>query len=170
MGRASATRASYSASLALLAASVPEEIPLTALSVANESGQQRQRKSETTLNRFRTTYCTFARWAFESGRISFNPVLLLHLSRVDSPRTPAITRLQIRKLLTIIRNSGDPLRLRDEAPFRTYAMTGMRRTEALTLDTCDYDPEAATLTVNSGKGRQIRTIPVADALGSPLLK
>ena len=122
------------------------------------------------LNRFRTTYCTFARWAFESGRISFNPVLLLHLSRVDSPRTPAITRLQIRKLLTIIRNSGDPLRLRDEAPFRTYAMTGMRRTEALTLDTCDYDPEAATLTVNSGKGRQIRTIPVADALGSPLLK
>lgn len=178
VGRASAARASYSASLAMLAASVPEEFPLSALSadflvnwmaalsVPNESGQPR--KSETTLNRIRTTYRAFARWAFESSRISFNPAILLHLARVESPRTPAITLLEIQKLLTLIRNSGDRPRFRDEALCRTYAMTGMRRTEALTLDISDYDPAAATLTVNSGKGRQIRTIPVADALGSLL--
>ena len=47
-------------------------------------------------------------------------------------------------------------------------MTGMRRAEALTLEISDYDPAGATLIVNSGKGRRSRTIPVADALGSPL--
>lgn len=177
VGRSQATTASYSVSLAMLTATVPEEFPLSALSadflvnwmaslkVPNAIGQ---RKSETTLNRFRTTYRAFARWAFESGRIPFNPALLLHLARVDSPRTPAITLLEIRKLLDTIRHSGDPLRLRDEALFQTYAMTGIRRTEALTLAISDYNAEAATLTVNCGKGRQIRTVPVADSLGSLL--
>jgi hypothetical protein len=46
---------------------------------------------------------------------------------VDSPPTPSIAVAETSLLLRAIRNSADPLRLRDEALFSTYAMTGLRR-------------------------------------------
>lgn len=51
----------------------------------------------------------------------------LHPTRVDSPPTPSIAVAETSLLLRAIRNSADPLRLRDEALFSTYAMTGLRR-------------------------------------------
>jgi integrase/recombinase XerC len=71
--------------------------------------------------------------------------------------------------MNAIRRSNDPLRFRDEALFLTYALTGLRRTEALRLDVSDYDAEKGMLRVKSGKGRRARTIPVARQLG-PVLR
>jgi len=124
----------------------------------------RPKKSEVTLNRHRSTFKTFFRWAFETGRVSRNPAVLLRLARVDSPPTPPITIPETCLLLATIRHSRDPLRLRDQALFAMYALTGVRRAEALQLNISDYDRSNGLLRLNNGKGRQARVIPVVRPL------
>ena len=178
-GRAPATIESYEKSLALLARLLDHEGPLKTVTpsildaaVAGMAGGRKigaPQRSEATLNRYRCTYKGFFRWAFETGRIPRNPAALLRLARVDSPPTPPITPAETQSLMNAIRRSNDPLRFRDEALFLTYALTGLRRTEALRLDVSDYDAEKGMLRVKSGKGRRARTIPVARQLG-PVLR
>ena len=93
------------------------------------------------------------------------PAALLQLARGDSPLTPAITAAETKLLLSAIRGSNDPLRMRDEALFSTYALTGLRRAEALRLDASDYDAGKGVLRVKDGKGRRTRTVPVTQPLG-----
>jgi len=174
-GRSPATIESYARSLALLAESVEGEVSLEGLSadvldaaVAGMTGTQgagRPQRSGATLNRHRSTYRGFFRWAFETGRTPRNPAALLHLARVDSAPTPPITRAETKLLLSTIRRSNGALRLRDEALFSTYALTGLRRTEAMRLDVSDYDASKGVLRVKDGKGRRARIVPVAQPLG-----
>lgn len=174
-GRSSPSIESYAGSLALLDGVLGVDIPLEALSAdvldaavtsmsAAGSADGRQRV-EATLDRFRSTYRAFFRWAFETGRIPRNPAVRLNLARVDSPPTPPITPRETRLFLSAIRRSDDPLRLRDEALFSTYALTGLRRSQALCLDVSDYDAEERTSRVKDGKGRRVRTVPVVQPLG-----
>ena len=58
---------------------------------------------------------------------------------------------ETREFLLTIRRSGDPLRLRDEALFSLYAMTGLRRAEALSLNFGDFDRQTGTLRLRQGK-------------------
>ena len=174
-GRSPATIESYKGSLALLPEFLDREISLEAVSahvldaalagMAGTEGASGRRRSEATLNRYRCTYKGFFRWAFETARIPKNPAALLQLARGDSPTTPAITAAETKLLLSAIRGSNDPLRMRDEALFSTYALTGLRRAEALRLDVSDYDAGKGVLRVKDGKGRRTRTVPVAQALG-----
>jgi len=174
-GRSPATIESYKGSLAVLAESFGPEVTLDALSahaldaalagMGGAEGAGGPRRSESTLNRYRCTYKGFFRWAFETSRISKNPAALLRLARGDSPPTPAITAAETKLLLSAIRESGDPLRMRDEALFSTYAFTGLRRAEALRLDVSDYDAGKGVLRVKDGKGRRTRTVPVTQPLG-----
>jgi integrase/recombinase XerD len=126
------------------------------------------RRSETTLNRHRSAYRGFFRWAFETGRISANPAFLLRRARAESVPTPAITFDETRRFFRAIRRSKDPLRLRDEALFSIYALAGLRRREALLLAQSDYNPKARLLCIRNGKGGRVRTVPVARALGRSL--
>ena len=112
------------------------------------------------MNRHRSAYRGFFSWAFRTGRIRENPAALLHLARVDSPPTRPITPRETCRLLATIRCSDDPLRLRDEALFATYALTGMRRSEALCLSIRDYDHGWRMLLISGGKGRSVRAVPV----------
>ena len=75
---------------------------------------------------------------------------------------------ETREFLLTIRRSGDPLRLRDEALFSLYAMTGLRRAEALSLNFGDFDRQTGTLRLRQGKGRRVRIVPVAVPLCSLL--
>jgi site-specific recombinase XerD len=179
-GRSSATIQSYTESLALFGGCVGNQMPLKALStellnaaVASMSiigCPGGPRRSEVTLNRHRSVYRGFFRWAFETGRISTNPALLLHRARVESAPTPPITPAESRLFLRAIRRSNDPLRIRDEALFSIYAATGLRRKEALLLDQTDYDAKARLLCIRNGKGGRVRTVPVVRALGHLLEK
>jgi integrase/recombinase XerC len=178
-GRSAATIESYAGSLAALGALLGSDIPLedlsadvleTAVAGMNGDGDDKPQRSETTLNRYRSTYRGFGRWAFESGRASRNPAERLRLARVDSPPTIPITPDETRLLLRTIQRSGEPLSLRDEALFSIYAFTGLRRTEALGLSVSDYDTVRRTLQVRNGKGRRVRTVPVVPALGAVLDK
>ena len=173
-GRSAATIDSYAGSLAALKAVLGSDASLEALSpdaldaaVAgmNEAGEDQVQRSQTTLNRYRSTYRGFGRWAFETGRARWNPAARLRLARADSPPTTPIKLAETRLLLSAIQESGHPLSLRDEALFSTYAFTGLRRAEALSLCISDYDPERRTLQVRDGKGRRVRTAPVVPALG-----
>ena len=127
-------------------------------------------RAATTLNRFRSAYRSFCRWAFDTGRLAANPALRLRASRADSARTAAITPRETRRLLTTIRESGDPLRLRDEALFSTYALTGIRRCEALQLEARDFDSARATLLIRAGKGGRTRNVPLVRPLAALLAR
>lgn len=174
-GRSTATIQSYKESLALLGRCVGNQMPLKALSTEvldaglasmSITGSSREpRRSEATLNRHRSAYRGFLRWAFETGRIPTNPALLLHGARVESVPTPPITLEETRLFLRAIRRSKDPLRLRDEALFSTYALAGLRRKEALLLCQSDYNAKARLLCIRNGKGGRVRTVPVVRALG-----
>jgi len=174
-GRSTLTLETYAMSLAILGRKLGASLPLTSISTEGLEaafvdlvmidGAEAQKRSESTLNRFRSICKSFFRWAFETGRTPANPAARFRLARVDSPPTAAITRGETQRLLSVIRNSNDPLRLRDEALFATYALTGLRRAEALCLDAADFDVAAKTLRVKAGKGRQTRGVPVVDSLG-----
>jgi site-specific recombinase XerD len=148
-GRSPATIESNAKSLALLGEALGPETPLCDLSadaldaavaaMSGTDGGGAPRRRQTTMNRHRSAYKSFSRWAFETGRVPRNPAALLRFARVDSQLTAPITPEETRLLLAAIRRSGDPLRLRDEALFSIYALTGLRRTEALRLDVSDYD-------------------------------
>jgi integrase/recombinase XerC len=181
-GRSAATLESYSRSLRLLEQCIPGvqkledisadllEMAVVRMSAPPEPNGKRPpqgpspQRSEVTLNRHRSTFKAFFRWAMDTGRISRNPAVQLRLARVDSPSTMPITVPETRALLAAIRRSNDPLRLRDEALFGTYALTGLRRMEALQLDVSDYDDTNGLLRVKNGKGRQSRLVPVVDSL------
>jgi len=76
--------------------------------------------------------------------------------------------METQSFIDAIRRSSDPLRFRDEALFLTYALTGLRRAEALGLQVSDYDAAEGILRVDVGKGRRARAIPVARQLGAVL--
>lgn len=177
-GRSPATIESYERSLTLLGGLLKRRAPLEDLTasvleaaVAGMSGREETgspQRSEATLNRCRSTYRGFFRWAFETGRVPRNPAALLGLARVESAPTSPITPMETQSFIDAIRRSNDPLRFRDEALFLTYALTGLRRAEALGLEVSDYDAAKGVLRVDAGKGRQARTVPVAHQLGAVL--
>lgn len=150
-GRSHMTIASYAESLTLLKGFFGPTIPLPTISADNlhaavanlaaTRGRRSIRRSETTLNRHRSAYRAFFSWAFQTGRTPTNPALLLQRSRAESIPSVPITADEVSLLLSTIRLSRDPLRLRDEALFATYALAGLRRTEAILLDVTDYDCE-----------------------------
>jgi integrase/recombinase XerC len=174
-GRSPMTVASYAESLAHLKEFFGPAIPLPAISAdslhaavanlaATATSRGSIRRSETTLNRHRSAYRAFFNWAFLTGRTPINPAILLRRSRAESVPTPPITQDEVNLFLSAIRLSHDPLRLRDEALFATYAFAGLRRTEALLLDITDFDAQGAILHVRNGKGRRSRIVPLVRGL------
>lgn len=180
MGRSAATIEAYAREIELLGRFIGRNVRLPAISagvldaavaaISGEPASRRVRRSGATLNRCRSTYRAFFRWAFETGRIAGNPAALLRLARAESAPTLPITLQESRLFLTAIRRSADPLRLRDEALFSVYALTGLRRAEALRLELADYNPGAKTLRVKDLKAGRPRMVPVARPLGLALEK
>jgi integrase/recombinase XerC len=173
-GRSALTVASYSESLALLKELLgratalrsisPKDLNEVVANLAAPAGQRSFRRSETTVNRHRSAYRTFFRWAFQSGRINANPAMLLRRSPAESIPAAPVAIAEVNTLLSCIRTSADPLRVRDEALFATYAFAGLRRNEALDLNVYDYDPYRRVLHVRNGKGKRSRTVPLVSRL------
>ncbi len=126
------------------------------------------RRSAATVNRMKSAYRSFFKWAFESKRIPSNPTERLCLSKTHSRPTTPITAGEIMMLLETIRQSDDIHSDRDEALFATYAYTGIRRSEVLTLTLLDYEHGSGVLHLSRTKnnGRQLKIVPppLADIL------
>ncbi len=118
------------------------------------------RRTAVTMNRIKSTYRSFFKWACESGYASHNPAACLLLAKANSRTTIPITSDEIMYFLCTIRKSGDRFAGRDEALFATYAFTGIRRSEALSLRVKDYDPVSLTLYLPQAKGGNSRIQPV----------
>ncbi|TAN45842.1 MAG: hypothetical protein EPN22_01475 [Nitrospirae bacterium] len=122
----------------------------------------------TAMNRIKSAYRSFFKWSAELGHIHSNPAVRLLLATVNSKPTVPITRQEIGILLNTIRKSEDTHALRDEALFATYAFTGIRRSEALSLKVCDYDPISALLFLPQTKRGYKRLQPVPARLAEIL--
>lgn len=127
-------------------------------------------RSAITLNRIKSAYRSFFRWALESGRTPRNAAARLYLARAKSRLTTPITLKEVVCLLDTIRKSDDPLYERDEALFAVYAFTGIRRSEALSLRMKDYDRVSSTLFLRHTKGGCNRMQPVPSQLAEILDK
>jgi integrase/recombinase XerC len=119
------------------------------------------RCSSATINRIKSAYRSFFKWAFESKRISSNPSEGLCLSKTHSRPTAPITAAEIMSFLETIRQSDDLHSVRDEALFATYAYTGIRRSEVLSLTLQDYDHGSRVLFLTRTKSgsRQTKIVP-----------
>ncbi len=135
------------------------------ISTAKRNGVLR---SSVTLNRIKSAYRSFFKWAYDSKRLSSNPTERLRRSKTQSRPTTPITSAEINSLLETIRQSDDIHAARDEALFATYAYTGIRRSEVLCLTPLDYDHGSGVLYFSRTKnsGRQIKVVPspLADIL------
>jgi integrase len=177
-GRSPATIESYESALRALGTALKGKVRLSTISahrldaaVAALSGPAAPgscERSRATLNRYRSTFRAFFRWAFETGRLRSNPAAGLRLANAESAPTPPIRPEETRRFPAAIRASSDSLRLRDQALFALYALTGLRRAEALGLDIPDYDADDRSIRVRNGKGRRPRNAPVVAALGAVL--
>ncbi len=126
------------------------------------------RRTVVTMNRIKSVYRSFFRWACESGYTSRNPAACLSLAKANSRPTIPITLDEITHFLCTIRKSGDRFAGRDEALLATYAFTGIRRSEGLSLRVKDYDPVSLTLYLPRAKGGNSRIQPVPDLLAEIL--
>jgi len=135
------------------------------IATANRNGR---RGSAATMNRIKSACRSFLSWAFGSKRIPCNPADRLRRTKAYSRPTTPITAEDITVLLQTIRQSGDIYAERDEALFATYAYTGLRRSEALSLTLQDYDRDCGALSRSQAKngGKQMRIVPsvLADIL------
>jgi site-specific recombinase XerD len=128
------------------------------------------RRSPATMNRIKSAFRSFFKWAFQSGFISHNPAAILRLSKATSQRTIPITMEEINALLQTISEYDDPYAKRDEALFATYAFTGIRCAEALALRVKDYDGSALTVYLPKVKGANSRLQPISHRLSCILEK
>ncbi len=128
--------------------------------IAAEKRKNRKR-SAATMNRIKSAYRSFLYWAFESERIPCNPAVRLRRARAYSCPTMPITAAEVAVLLRTIHQSDDVYADRDEALFATYAYTGIRRSEALSLTLRDYDRDNGVLCLPRMKNgaKQVKVVP-----------
>lgn len=123
-----------------------------------------QRRSSATMNRIKSAFKSFFKWAYQAGLTSRNPAAGLRISKAASQRTIPITMEEIKALLQTISESEDPNAERDEALFATYAFTGIRCAEALALRIKDYDQSSLTLYLPKVKRTNGRLQPIPNRL------
>ena len=125
-------------------------------------------RSEVTLNKIKSVYRSFFRWVRKTGRSKHGPAADLSLAQATSPPTVPITAEEVNVLLATVRNTKGCRAARDEALFAIYAFAGLRRSEALSLRTVDYDRALRLLTLPHTKGGGCRVQPVPAILAELL--
>jgi len=70
-----------------------------AVIILQDSSKTDSRRSAATMNRIKSAFRSFFKWAFQSGLISHNPAASLRMSKAASQRTTPITMEEINALL-----------------------------------------------------------------------
>jgi len=111
-------------------------------------------KAPATLNRGRAAIRAFFSWALDTGQLTENPALGIHLQR--APRTPPafLTDSEVRRLVKSLTGRKGDLAKRDRTLIETFLATGIRLQELVALDIDDVDLDAKHLHIRRAKGGQ----------------
>ncbi|MHB9129753.1 MAG: tyrosine-type recombinase/integrase [Armatimonadota bacterium] len=111
-------------------------------------------KAPATLNRGRAAVRAFFAWALDTGQLTENPALGIHLQR--APRTPPafLTDTEVRRLLKALTGRYSEIAKRDRTLIETFLATGIRLQELVALNIDDIDLDAKHLHVRRAKGGQ----------------
>lgn len=103
---------------------------------------------------------SFFRFLAEEGKLLLNPAAGLRLPKVRRPLPqPLLTPKEAIRFLESV-GTATPLGLRDRAIVEVFYATGIRNAELRALETADFDPASATLTIRGGKGDKDRVVPM----------
>lgn len=104
----------------------------------------------------------FFKWLSKDNVILSNPASDLEMPRVEKRLPRAVLTEREMERVLVLPDTTDALGLRDRAMMEVLYSTGIRRNELRNLEIFDVDPERGTLTVNQGKGRKDRVVPIGE--------
>lgn len=110
-------------------------------------------KAKGSVNHIKSTLKSFFTWAFHLGYVAENPSRCLRV-KYQGRQVPAYLTLEQQQTLlaTIGKDSGDALAVRDLVLAKLFLTTGMRLSEALSLNIEDLDLANKRLTLRRVKG------------------
>lgn len=127
------------------------------------AAQQAAGRARTTLQRRSAAVHGFFGWAEQSGRLPRDPSAALRSPRPHRRLPATVSQAEAAQLLTdaltVAREDGGPVGLRDVALLEVLYATGVRVAELCGLDTGDVDRDRGVLRV-FGKGAKERSVPV----------
>jgi site-specific recombinase XerD len=128
--------------------------------------------SARTFRLYRQYLKTFFDWCLMAGYVAANPVTAIEKPRLPQHLPRCLSQDEARRILYAARHApwrSELQRSRSEAVVATFLMTGLRRSELLSLRQTDMHFGSGTLAVRGGKGRRDRTVPLHPKL-FPLLR
>ncbi|MHB9023454.1 MAG: tyrosine-type recombinase/integrase [Armatimonadota bacterium] len=111
-------------------------------------------KAPATLNRGRAAIRAFFAWALDTGHVTENPALGIHLQRASRTPPAFLTDTEVRHLLKALTGRHSEIAKRDRALLETFLATGIRLQELVLLNLDDVDLEAKHLHIRRAKGGQ----------------
>jgi len=127
------------------------------------ANQQTRGQSRATVQRRAAAVRMFFAWAHQSGRTLGNPAASLRSPKLVRTLPPTLDRADAAQMLaeaiTVARDSGGPVAVRDVALLELLYATGVRVAELCGLDVDDLDQDRRLVRV-FGKGGKERTVPV----------
>ncbi|MFR9582800.1 MAG: tyrosine-type recombinase/integrase, partial [Rikenellaceae bacterium] len=118
------------------------------------------------LNRELSTLRSFFRWALSQGIIDRNPaqsIPSLKQSRKLPTFIPASRMNTLNEQCCTIADDGDWIASRDALIIRLFYATGLRLSELISIDLCDFSNDMLSLKVR-GKGGKERLIPIMETI------
>ncbi|HHW15338.1 MAG TPA: tyrosine-type recombinase/integrase [Firmicutes bacterium] len=113
-----------------------------------------------TVGRFVNAYRSFFRFCLEQEYITKNPMLPIKPPKRTSAVPVYMTPAEVKRLLTAAERKKGKGWMRDRTAIELLLMTGVRRSELISLNWDDVDFGAGTITVRKAKGRKQRVIPM----------
>ena len=127
------------------------------------ANQQTRGQSRATVQRRAAAVRMFFAWAHQTGRVPGNPAASLRSPKLVRTLPPTLDQADAAQMLaeaiTVARDSGGPVAVRDVALLELLYATGMRVAELCGLDVDDLDQDRRLVRV-FGKGGKERTVPV----------
>jgi len=122
-----------------------------------------------TISRRLSSLRSFFKFLTREGLLKNNPILSLSSPKLDKHLPQFLTEEEVTKLINLVvpKNKKDELSIRNKAILETFYSTGMRVSEAVSLDIDDVDFITGTVKV-MGKGKKERLVPIGDHAMSAL--
>ncbi len=116
-----------------------------------------------TISRRLSSLRSFFKFLTREGLLKNNPILSLSSPKLDKHLPQFLTEEEVTRLINVVvpKDKKDELGIRNKAILETFYSTGMRISEAVSLNIDDVDFITGTVKV-MGKGKKERLVPIGD--------